>query len=162
MTRPIAFVRHNAIALAALFIALGGTSYAAVAIPKDSVGRRQLRSSAVSASKIKAGAVTPAKLASKSFGGRILDFVEIETDGQVHVSDPVGIKTENWNPNSGGLVLFPRKIPGDCYPLVSGQLPLNPVSGQPPTVGAGVESSTEVEVGVSGPFPVTLAIVCAR
>lgn len=46
------FVRNNAIALAALFVALGGTSYAALSLPAGSVGTRQLRNEAVTAAKL--------------------------------------------------------------------------------------------------------------
>ncbi|HET9125669.1 MAG TPA: hypothetical protein VFN65_12380, partial [Solirubrobacteraceae bacterium] len=77
MTRTIEFLKHNAIALAALFVALGGTSYAAIALPKNSVGVRQLRPGAVTSRKIRVGAITPGKLAGRSFGGRILYLVSI-------------------------------------------------------------------------------------
>jgi len=40
--RCASFARHNAIALVALFIALGGTTYAATALPKNSVGTKQV------------------------------------------------------------------------------------------------------------------------
>jgi hypothetical protein len=36
-------IRKNLIAYLALFVALGGTSYAAVSLPGNSVGTRQLR-----------------------------------------------------------------------------------------------------------------------
>jgi hypothetical protein len=52
----------NAVATIALFIALGGSSYAALALPKDSVGSRQLKAGAVTGKKIKNGAVTASKL----------------------------------------------------------------------------------------------------
>lgn len=52
------------ISVLALFVALGGTSYAALAIPKNSVGTAQLKNNAVSGSKIKNGAVTSSKLSS--------------------------------------------------------------------------------------------------
>jgi hypothetical protein len=41
----------------ALFLALGGVSYAAVTLPKNSVGSRQLKKNAVTASKIKNGSL---------------------------------------------------------------------------------------------------------
>jgi hypothetical protein len=44
----------NVLACLALFVALGGASYAAMRLPKNSVGSKQL----------KAGAVTPIKLSS--------------------------------------------------------------------------------------------------
>jgi hypothetical protein len=51
-----------AVSLAALFVALGGTSYAAFALPNNSVGPRQLKNGAVTTSKLKNGAVTASKL----------------------------------------------------------------------------------------------------
>ena len=38
------------VALMALFVALGGTSYAALKLPKNSVGNRQLKTGAVTSS----------------------------------------------------------------------------------------------------------------
>ena len=42
MLKTLTFIRHNAIALLALFVALGGTSYAALSLPAGSVGSKQL------------------------------------------------------------------------------------------------------------------------
>ena len=50
------------IALIALFVALGGTSYAAITLPKNSVGSKQLKKNAVTGLKIKNGAVTASKI----------------------------------------------------------------------------------------------------
>jgi hypothetical protein len=50
------------IALIALFVALGGTSYAAITLPKNSVGNKQLKKNAVTSAKIKNKAVTAAKI----------------------------------------------------------------------------------------------------
>jgi hypothetical protein len=47
----------NVTAALALFVALGGTSYAALAIPANSVGSPQIRPNAVGASEIRSGAV---------------------------------------------------------------------------------------------------------
>ena len=47
----------NSIALIALFVALGGTSLAAVSLTKNSVGARQIKKDAVRASEIKSRAV---------------------------------------------------------------------------------------------------------
>jgi hypothetical protein len=163
VTRIVRYLKQNAIAVVALFIALGGTSYAAVAIPKNSVGSTQLRKGAVSSSKIRSGAITPGKLASKSFGGRIFAFAEIENNGSVAVSDPKGIKTNDWNANAGGAVIFPRHIPSGCYPLTSAASTFSPTVGGPPaSVGAAIQNSTLVAIAVNDPVPVTLAIICAR
>lgn len=50
------------ISLIALFVALGGTTYAATSLPKNSVGTRQLKRSAVTSPKIRNGAVTASKI----------------------------------------------------------------------------------------------------
>jgi hypothetical protein len=52
LLRVLAYLRRHHLAILALFIALGGTSYAATQLPANSVGTRQIR----------AGAVTPSKL----------------------------------------------------------------------------------------------------
>ena len=53
----------NVIACTALFVALGGTGWAGQVIGRGAVGTVQLKSNAVTASKIASGAVTKAKLA---------------------------------------------------------------------------------------------------
>lgn len=50
-------LRRNAVAYMALFLALGGTSYAAVALPKNSVGTAQLKKNAVTGAKVKNGSL---------------------------------------------------------------------------------------------------------
>ena len=42
MLKTLTFIRHNAIALLALFVALGGTSYAAIGISNHSIEPVQL------------------------------------------------------------------------------------------------------------------------
>lgn len=50
------------IAVVALFVALGGTGYAAFSLPRNSVGSTQLKNNAVTTSKIKNRAVTAGKI----------------------------------------------------------------------------------------------------
>ena len=57
MLKTLTFIRHNAIALAALFVALGGTSYAALSLPAGSVGTRQLKNRAITAAKLNPSSV---------------------------------------------------------------------------------------------------------
>jgi hypothetical protein len=52
LLRLYSYFRRNVLALLALFVALGGTSYAAFDLPPGSVGTRQLRDRAVSAAKL--------------------------------------------------------------------------------------------------------------
>ena len=83
MLKTLTFIRHNAIALLALFVALGGTSYAAFSLPAGSVGSRQLKNHAV----------TPAKLESdrsrQRSAGRVGDSDSDRRDsGRVVASQP--------------------------------------------------------------------------
>jgi hypothetical protein len=62
-SRPVkrlAFLRGrltfaNLTALLALFVALRGTSYAALRLPKNSVGNKQLKKNSVTSTKVKPG-----------------------------------------------------------------------------------------------------------
>jgi len=62
------------------FVVLGGVAYAATALPKNSVGTKQLKKNAVTAAKIKAGAVNGAKVKDGSLTGA---DVNAATLGQV-------------------------------------------------------------------------------
>jgi hypothetical protein len=57
------------ISLIALFVALGGTGYAAIKLPKNSVGSKQIKKNAVTAAKVKKNAVTGAKVKDDSLTG---------------------------------------------------------------------------------------------
>jgi hypothetical protein len=56
MTRP-KLTYANVTASLALFLALGGTSYAVVSLPNNSVGQRQIRTGAVRSSDVKDGSL---------------------------------------------------------------------------------------------------------
>jgi hypothetical protein len=57
------------VSLAALFVALGGTGYAAFSLPKNSVGTKQLKNGAVTGPKIAAGSITGSKIANGTIAG---------------------------------------------------------------------------------------------
>jgi hypothetical protein len=59
----------NVIATLALFVALGGTGYAAATLRKNSVGTKQLKNGAVTTSKLHQGAITGSKVAKNSLNG---------------------------------------------------------------------------------------------
>ena len=54
----------NVVSVLALFVALGGASYAAVAIPANSVGTAQLKKNAVTGAKVRSGSLTLSDLSS--------------------------------------------------------------------------------------------------
>ena len=56
------YLRQHHLALLALFIALGGTSYAAASVQRNSVGTKQLKNGAVTTKKIANGAVNASKI----------------------------------------------------------------------------------------------------
>ena len=55
MTKLLNHLKHNVVAYMALFVALGGTSYAAINLPAGSVGTKQLRNGAVTNKKLGKG-----------------------------------------------------------------------------------------------------------
>ena len=79
------------ISLIALFVALGGTSYAAInSLPRNSVGTPQLKNNAVTATKIKNGAVTAAKI-SASAGLSPVIYAHVLANGTIDTSQSKGI-----------------------------------------------------------------------
>jgi hypothetical protein len=56
-------LRANIVAYLALFVALGGTSYAAAKLPANSVGTKQIKKNAVSSTKVKDGSLKAADFA---------------------------------------------------------------------------------------------------
>ena len=58
----------NVTSLLALFVALGGTGYAAIALPTDSVGASQIRSGAVGTSEVRSGAVAKSEVRTGAVG----------------------------------------------------------------------------------------------
>src|SRR3954466_7923748 len=57
-TRFFAHLRGNVVSYLALFVALGGTSYAALKLPANSVGTKQIKRHAVTPSKLSSGVLS--------------------------------------------------------------------------------------------------------
>jgi hypothetical protein len=70
--RSLAHLRRNAVAYLALTVALGGTSYAAAQLPRNSVGAKQIKADAVGSSEMKAAAVRSSEV--KDGELRLRDF----------------------------------------------------------------------------------------
>jgi hypothetical protein len=83
LNKAIQYLRTNAIALLALFTALGGTSYAALNLPAGSVGTRQLRNGSVTAQKLANGSITSGKLDSHTIGGAVRHWAFVNQDGSI-------------------------------------------------------------------------------
>jgi hypothetical protein len=71
----------NVVATLALFIALGGASYAAIKIPKNAVGTKHIKKGAITADKIQKGAITAEKVRNGAIGtGKIRNGSLTEDD----------------------------------------------------------------------------------
>jgi hypothetical protein len=69
----------NVVATVALFIALGGASYAALKLPKNSVGTKQLMNNAVTLKKLKKNSVNSAKVKPNSLTGKNINLNTLGT-----------------------------------------------------------------------------------
>ena len=69
----------NLMATIAVFIALAGSTYAALRVPPNSVGTRQLKAASVTTGKIANGAITAAKVAEHSLTGQEIDLSALGT-----------------------------------------------------------------------------------
>ncbi len=78
MTRVFSHIKSNAVAYLALFVALGGTSYAALRIPAGSVGARQLKNHSI----------TPIKFDRSAIGGYVRYWAKIDAAGTISASRP--------------------------------------------------------------------------
>jgi len=114
MTKFVRHLQQNLVAYLALFVALGGTSYAALRIPAGSVGNRQLKNHTV----------TPVKLDGGKTAGYVADWAQITGGGVVVESRPRAARILGWNgapntPGIGGSIQWSNKISESCIPTVS-------------------------------------------
>jgi hypothetical protein len=149
MTRVITHIRSNVIAYLALFVALGGTSYAAVSIPNHSV--------------------TPSKLDSRYFGGYVRGWVSVSATG--HVVAAGGTWNVSMDPNSPGHygIIWRSQPKSRCTSI--GSVDVSPGSDASPgsltstTFGSRHREFTLVytynSVGEQVPMPFDLAFICA-
>ncbi len=95
----------NVCASLALFVALGGTGYAAITLPRDSVGSRELRSRSVGSAELRNGAVTSASVRDGSIGSRDLSpTARSSLTGPAGPTGPVGPQGERGLPGPTGSV----------------------------------------------------------
>lgn len=93
MKTAIGHLRANVIAYLALFVALGGTSYAAISIPAGSVTNRDIANRTI----------TPGKLnftAAHSFGGYVRDWASVNADGTIAASNRTAGNSAGGGPQS--------------------------------------------------------------
>jgi hypothetical protein len=81
-------LRRQSIGIVALFVALGGTGYAAATLPKDSVRAKQIKANAVGGPEIKDAAVTGGDVQDRSLS--VADFAGGLPAGEPGPQGPVG------------------------------------------------------------------------
>jgi hypothetical protein len=91
MSRVLIHARANVVAYLALFVALGGTSYAAVSLPAGSVGNRQIRNQSIG----------PDKFNSRYIRGNIRMWASVSASGKVLAG------------GRGATVIPQGSVPGD-------------------------------------------------
>ena len=157
--KTLNYISHHAIAIVALvcsLLALAGASYAAIAIPKNSVGTAQL----------KQGAVTPGKLNGTQFGGYIHAYAVVSATGKLVYSSPEA-KLNSWGDSttggpSFGTISWRSTAPARrCAAFATAQ------NGSTPTpITAVVEpnlrgvTGTHVAVRFDGAVSVAVEVVC--
>jgi len=158
-------LRSQAIGVIALFVALGGTGYAAINIPAGSIGTRELHDAAVTNKKIANGSITPAKLNGHSIAASVVFWARIDQDGQV-VSSSEPAHTTGWA-TGHGTVIFRGQISSRCFALAN-------VTTTPITLGYVTTTSAASVAGQEqlslfmetaganqpGPLPVVVAEIC--
>jgi len=158
MHRLVEHIRGNVISYLALFCALSGTGYAAIAIPRNSVGNRQLRD----------GAVTPAKLNANQIGGRIFAWAYIDANGKVLASHGLRRGVARGAGGVYGFTLTNQRVPKGCAATASiattptiARIPGSAVAilGLIPRP-AGVAVTTFSAAGQAAPLPFVVEVLC--
>ncbi len=103
MHRVIAHLRSNLVGWIALFVALGGTGYAAISIPRNSVGAAQIRNRSI----------TPVKFSPSSIGGSVRAWAIIRANASVLASSRKPVSFAGAVPGSY-VIQWPIKLPRTC------------------------------------------------
>jgi hypothetical protein len=158
MNKIVQHVRRNVIAYLALFVALGGTSYAAVKLPVGSVGARQ----------IKNHSIAPVKFNRSAIGGSVRYWAKISATGKILASSPGARIVGSWfsSPGSlfaGGAVTWERPISRTCFALASAESFPAPTAASAVTVNGKGGERTQVRIALSRlNVPVNVAVVCGQ
>jgi hypothetical protein len=113
MNRVSRHLRANAVAYIALFVALGGTGYAAMRIPAASVGARQLKNHSI----------TPSKLNPQYIAASIRAWVNVQWSGTKLVAKGSSSRVRISTVSDGDGITWPhRHFRRDCMASVTPQV----------------------------------------
>jgi hypothetical protein len=106
----VTFVRHNAIALLALFVALGGTSYAALNLPANSVGSKQIRNRSI----------TPVKLDPSSIAASVKAWAIVYGDATSATAGPSSSRVHVQSLADGeSITWLHQRFSSKCLPMAT-------------------------------------------
>jgi hypothetical protein len=155
MSNVLNHLRSNVVAYLALFVALGGTSYAAISLPAGSVGNRQLKNHSIS----------PIKFERGSIAGYVRDWAEIDAAGQITASDPHA-RLVSWGESGsfpGGIVSWGEAIPRSCFASATtgATTPLAYAGASVISNGSKTGTFVGAQILLSAPMTsVTVAVIC--
>jgi hypothetical protein len=143
----------NVVSTLCLFIVLGGGAYAATALPKNSVGAKQIKRNAVGAAELKRNAVTSAKVKNRSLTGADIAAGTLGKVGSAtnadHANSADSATSATNSSNLGGA-------PANAYQKFDSTLP----SGQSMSGDYGIRAPSGGTTGfidTSASFPIPLA-----
>jgi hypothetical protein len=133
MKSVLEHVRRNVVGYIALFVALGGTGYAAVTLPQGSVGARQLKNHAIE----------PIKLSPKFINGNVRAWAVVTASGRVVGG---GGKPEGGPPVTPGVyeISWGVKLKSSCGMIATIDFGHSPATETIPVAGG---SSTPITAG---------------
>ena len=149
----LGYFRRHHIGLLALFIALGGTSYAAAKLPKNSVGSSQIRSGAVTQSKLEKS--VQSKLAKAGAPGPAGATGAQGPKGDTGAQGPPGVQGDKGEKGDPGLSSAVVGGNNTSITIAAG----DPILSQ---TSVTLERPGKVLVLVTGTFSVTCSGSCTR
>jgi hypothetical protein len=148
----------NVISSVAVFLVLGGAAFAAVKLPKNSVGTKQLKNNAVTTAKIKDGAVTASKVNVSGFP-KVPSAASADTAtnaGHAASADKATTATSADKATNANLAADSNALGGKAASEYSIRYFARVSSGATPTLVAG---SPGVSVNASRPFTGAATVV---
>jgi len=157
MKKLVAYARSHIVAIIAvlaLFISLGGTSYAAFSLPAGSVGARALRDRSV----------MPVKLDRRFTGAVVRYWALVDGNGHVLASSRPRPRTAGFG-SGNGTISFGRPQRGGirCFALGSIADATSELAGSSFALSANVDVGVHTynTAGMSSPARIAVAVLCA-
>jgi len=144
----------NVTATLALFIALGGGAYAATALPRNSVGPKQLKKNAVVRAKIKNNAINGSKVASNSLSGSDVNEATLAKVPAASLADSATTATNASHANAAAaLDKATYKTAGATAPAGSGNSAIAACDAGQHVTGGGVRVDDPLNAFVVDAYP---------